>query len=1277
MLDGGRSAASGFLYQYVRTIEALLDVADLESVAAVYVEGRPGSAGELVAESVDYELVDHAGVTLAAVQVKSRRPGGSLGPSEVFGALAGLVHDRDAPRYELITNAIIGGPAARLVEILSSERVPGELRRRIGEVLSAAGADRAQARLGHMDDQELQRLRRAVVIVDPREDAVVHAILKARLRRYRNDHRKGLGDASAGLMAGYLIGEILRGAAAEGRARFTVAEFRSLLLIEGAALRSALSRRDWGVVVGPVPGWPDIHRGSLVEQIADALPSLGDGVAVGRCTITGMSGIGKSSLAAAFILDQADLYDVIYWVDAENDAALVTSFTRVLAHLAGTDGAEVSDSAQLRARVHDLLARSSGRWLMVLDNCVGLRSMEPWIPRAGGGHVIVTSTDDTAGGAGAKIAVGPMNESEATALLAARLAVGEGSSRRDLELVSQLAHAMECWPLALELAAAYIEAGGMRAGGIPQYLAALKMRSLDHSRAVPKGYPRTLVEAIFLSLERIESLSGRRDDPPGVAATAMWFAAYLSSRKIPVHLLITAVMMDPESAGGFRVTTPAYMSPSVCPEPEVVSILRSESLVSLDEPLPPDGAGGFSVPGVTVSVNSVLQEVLRHRRDADPRAIPVILGRLAYHVTLWLANAHRWADYQRTLVFAAHAATIHEHAVRLGADGDYIAFMGGNLAPVLQRRGDSEQAAALLRAEITQLSGRSADYCVQLCCQAEIMLAGVLADAEPPDCAEILRLLGSAFVVLQPQAPDVPARVAELALGIQGTLRRIIPQRWGPDGILIRDLARLEAVVTDLLAHLPGTTIAACIQWLQDAETAFRSDNPAAAIELCRRALTQIACAAADSTITYSLQPQAQRLLIEALIDSGDMNGARRELSRFWSITEPAELYATRREELLLKAGQALALKWLTSDEPLPAMTELLAFLIAPDIAGPTEAAFPGQTAACIQLLRAVSALAAHDDLSASAHLEIAHPALTSAEGRSAGNIGWVIIARLTRRMLAERSQNTVDHGEIPAPAGDAPARSPSRRQGPEGRATSRSSSSFSRNRHRFIAPDLLLQGLPGPGGTWIRRPRPGEHNAINELLWDADDELAPWIIDAIDDCTLSCTLTGMLTGQPLEDLATELCRGGPEAFMSGFTVVLVAATPDRRLIGAIQASPPVQLLEEVGQRGIPAARQRAGAAAIIKISGIAVAPSHRGTGVGKSLATAASDLSWRTGRQLVYGQFRAGHGLDRFFTSCGFDICDDRTAIDLTSYGVPAVITPQPGNQFFASHFDLTPSQE
>ena len=1279
MSDGGRSAAWGFFFQYVRTLEALLDVVDLDSVRAVYVEGRGADGGGRPAESVDFELVDHAGVTVAAVQVKGRGPDGFLGPAAVFRALSGMARDRDALRYELITNARLGESAVVLAEILRSGARPGELRRRISEVLSAVGAGRAKAELLRLGEEELTRLGRGFVTVDPREDAEVHAALRTRLRRYRNDHRRGLGDASAGLMAGYLLSEIFAGAAYEGLAEITVAAFRSWLLADSATLRGAVSRRDWGVVVGPIPGWPDIYRGGLIEQIAGELPCRGEETAVRRCLLAGLSGIGKSSLAASFIMDRADLYDVIYWVDAESDAALAGAFARVATHLAGTGGDDVATPARLRDRVHDALARSAGRWLMVLDNCTDLRTAEPWIPRAGNGHVIVTATDDAAPpGSAAKITVGPMSETEAITLVRARLSAAPEISLQDAALISRLVHAMERWPLALELAAAYITAGGMGAEGILRYLATLKVRSLDHSRAVPPGYPRTLVEAIFLCLERIESQSEYDSDPAGVAASAMWFAAYLSSRRIPVHLLITAVMMDPQTAGGFQATTPCYMSPSVCPDPEVISLLRSESLVTLDEPLPSEGLTDSSVPDTTVSVNSVFQEVLRYRRDADPRVPEHLLERLAYHVALWLAASHGGADYPRTLIFAAHAAAIHEHAIRLGADSDYLALMRGNLAPVLLHRGDTGQAAALLRAEIAQVEGKPDEHCVVLYCQGQIMLAGVLAEDEPPGYAEIIRLLGSAFVILQERAADKPAGVARLALGIQGTLRRVIPQEWGPDGKLMHDLSQLEAVVTDLLGRLPGAHAAAVLQALEDAETAFRSDRPKIAIGLCREALDQIAHAAPEDLGAHRLGPQARRLLIEALIDSGDVAGASHELGAFWAATEPAELHATIREQLLHNAGQALALKWLTSAESPPAVTEMLASMVTPDLTEPIEAVFPGRTAARIRLLRAVSALASHDEPSAAAYLEIALPELQSNGDRSGRSAGWLFVARLTQKALAEHRKITSGQVQRPAPAGTGTAVSPAQAPGskPANRAASRDTASFPRYFQRRVAPELMAQGLPGPAGTWIRRPRPGEDQAISELLDGAGDELAPWTADAINTCTLSSALAGVLTHRPLEELATELLRGGVETFMSGFTIVLVAVTPDRKVIGAIQASPPFRLLDELGDQGIAAAQQRAGALTIAKISGVTVAPSHRSTGIGKALTSSALDLSWRLGRQLVYGQFQADPRLSRFFASCGFSICDPLTAIDLAPYGLPAVITPQRGNQFFATHFELISSQ-
>jgi hypothetical protein len=189
MVDGGRNAAKGFLYQYIRTLEALLEVAELGSVGAVHVEGRRPAGGEPRAESIDYELTDHAGCTLEAVQVKGRGPGGRLGSTDIFRTLSGLVRDREAPKYQVITNATLGDSAVALVTALREGADLGNLRRSIDKVLSSAGASRARSLLQDLSDRELELLRRAEVTVDRREDAEVHADLRTRLRLYRNDHR--------------------------------------------------------------------------------------------------------------------------------------------------------------------------------------------------------------------------------------------------------------------------------------------------------------------------------------------------------------------------------------------------------------------------------------------------------------------------------------------------------------------------------------------------------------------------------------------------------------------------------------------------------------------------------------------------------------------------------------------------------------------------------------------------------------------------------------------------------------------------------------------------------------------------------------------------------------------------------------------------------------------------------------------------------------------------------------------------------------------------------
>ena len=218
MSDGGRSAAWGFFFSMSGRLR--LSWMSLTWTPCVLSMSRAEAPTEVGARlrALISSLVDHAGVTVAAVQVKGRGPDGFLGPAAVFRALSGMARDRDALRYELITNARLGESAVVLAEILRSGAGQVELRRRISEVLSAVGAGRAKAELLRLGEEELTRLGRGFVTVDPREDAEVHAALRTRLRRYRNDHRRGLGDASAGLMAGYLLSEIFAGAAYEGLA---------------------------------------------------------------------------------------------------------------------------------------------------------------------------------------------------------------------------------------------------------------------------------------------------------------------------------------------------------------------------------------------------------------------------------------------------------------------------------------------------------------------------------------------------------------------------------------------------------------------------------------------------------------------------------------------------------------------------------------------------------------------------------------------------------------------------------------------------------------------------------------------------------------------------------------------------------------------------------------------------------------------------------------------------------------------------------------------------
>lgn len=74
-----------------------------------------------------------------------------------------------------------------------------------------------------------------------------------------------------------------------------------------------------------MPIAPDALRAELLARVIEVFETTRSR-RVRSAMFSGLSGIGKSSLAAGYIADRADLYDWIFWVSAQSEATLRAGF---------------------------------------------------------------------------------------------------------------------------------------------------------------------------------------------------------------------------------------------------------------------------------------------------------------------------------------------------------------------------------------------------------------------------------------------------------------------------------------------------------------------------------------------------------------------------------------------------------------------------------------------------------------------------------------------------------------------------------------------------------------------------------------------------------------------------------------------------------------------------------------------------------------------------------------------------------------------------------------
>src|SRR3954447_8540414 len=233
----------------------------------------------------------------------------------------------------------------------------------------------------------------------------------------------------------------------------------------------------------PRAAGPFVGRADELADLGQALAKGGRAAITQPHAITGLGGVGKTTLALRYAYAHLADYDLVRWLPAEEPATLAAAFTTLAAPL-GLDPA-TPDQPALVAAIRARLERTP-RWLLVFDNATDPASLDPYLPRLGTGHVLVTSRRQDWGEAAGTLELDVLPEAEAVALLLGDAPADEAAREQAVALAAELGHL----PLALAQARAFTRARGLAVAASRAQLAAARPKVLAWRRpAAPYTLP--------------------------------------------------------------------------------------------------------------------------------------------------------------------------------------------------------------------------------------------------------------------------------------------------------------------------------------------------------------------------------------------------------------------------------------------------------------------------------------------------------------------------------------------------------------------------------------------------------------------------------------------------------------------------------------------------------------------------------------------------------------------------------------------------------------------
>ena len=260
-------------------------------------------------------------------------------------------------------------------------------------------------------------------------------------------------------------------------------------------------------------------REGLLAEL-DTTLSAGDGHSGPRVVaLSGLGGAGKTSVALEYAHRHLAEVGLAWQFPADEPSVMAAGFGELASQLGAR---ELLDTRDPVASVHGVLAAYRAKWLLVFDNAPSRASVQAFLPPAGRGRVLITSRDQIWPPSQA-LEVPALDQQTAAGFLGNR--TGDPDEQAALELGGELGGL----PLALEQAAAYVQASGDTLAG---YLASFRQRRADLlRRGEPTGYPQTVATTWTLAFEDLAQAA------PG-AAGLLRLLASCAPEAIPLRLLL-------------------------------------------------------------------------------------------------------------------------------------------------------------------------------------------------------------------------------------------------------------------------------------------------------------------------------------------------------------------------------------------------------------------------------------------------------------------------------------------------------------------------------------------------------------------------------------------------------------------------------------------------------------------------------------------------------------------------------------------------------------------